>query len=159
MCHGRKTCLVRVGGKLVKRLTRTRRTRWRRQLRVQVIDYWSGCRDFILSITGTLMPVFNPDRPWATWYGKRRWKKRSAWQLKTHPLCIMCLNKGFVIAARVADHIEKHNGDVAKFWSGPLQSLCAECHSSSKRQIEDKGFVNDIGADGWPIDPNHSVYK
>src|SRR3954454_5451540 len=102
----------------------------------------------VRTYSGTcLMPVYIPERPWATWYGKRRWKKRSARQLQQHPLCVMCLNKGLVIPARVADHIKKHNGDPQMFWLGALQSLCAECLSSSKRELEAKGFVNDIGSD------------
>jgi len=100
-----------------------------------------------------------PERPWAKWYGLQRWRNRARLQLKQHPLCAMCLEHGAVIPANVADHIVPHHGDEKLFWFGKLQSLCASCHSSSKQQLENKGFVNDIGIDGWPSDENHPANR
>jgi 5-methylcytosine-specific restriction enzyme A len=58
-----------------------------------------------------------------------------------------------------SDHVEPHHGDVNKFWLGPFQSLCKGCHESTKRMVETRGFRPDIGLDGWPLDPNHPVYR
>jgi hypothetical protein len=40
-----------------------------------------------------------------------------------------------------------------------FQSLCKGCHESTKRMVETRGFRPDIGLDGWPLDPNHPVYR
>ncbi len=91
------------------------------------------------------------------WYSNRRWARRARLQLKLEPLCRMCLADGVVAPAEVADHVVPHKGDAALFWRGELQSLCKAHHDSSKAQIEAKGFVDDIGADGWPVDRSHPV--
>jgi len=71
----------------------------------------------------------------------------------------MCLAEGRIVAARIADHVEPRRGDPIKFWTGRLQSLCAHCHESRKKRSEHRGYDNTIGADGWPIDPRHPVYR
>jgi 5-methylcytosine-specific restriction endonuclease McrA len=39
----------------------------------------------------------------------------------------------------VADHRKPHNGDASLFWDeANLQTLCAECHSSTKQAEEIK---------------------
>lgn len=43
--------------------------------------------------------------------------------------------------ATVADHIEPHRDDYAKFWFGALQSLCAACHDIKKQRQEARGVV------------------
>jgi 5-methylcytosine-specific restriction enzyme A len=96
---------------------------------------------------------------WEKWYHLRRWEKRSAQQLREQPLCCMCLAKGIVNAASVADHIIPHKGDYQLFWFGKLQSLCPQHHSGAKRQLEQRGYVFDIGADGWPTDSKHPVHQ
>jgi len=106
-----------------------------------------------------LMATPTLERPWLRWYGLQRWRNRAKWQLKQHPLCVMCLEKNIVMAANAADHIEPHRGDQKKFWFGKLQSLCPEHHASSKQQLENKGFVNDIGLDGFPVDENHPFHR
>jgi len=63
------------------------------------------------------------------------------------------------MAANTADHIEPHRGDPAKFWFGKLQSLCPTHHSGSKAQLESKGYTNDIGDDGFPVDKSHPFNK
>lgn len=67
----------------------------------------------------------------------------------------MCEEHGVVTLADVADHVVPHHGDEQLFWFGELQSLCYSHHNSTKQQIENKGYVNDIGVDGWPVDSNH----
>jgi 5-methylcytosine-specific restriction enzyme A len=81
------------------------------------------------------------------------WQKRRAAQLKREPLCAYCLRAGKTVTATVADHITPHRGDPELF-KGPLQSLCATCHSSAKAREEGRG-VPRVGCDaeGWPTPP------
>ena len=52
----------------------------------------------------------------------------------------------------IADHIEPHKGDEAKFWNNRLQALCKRCHDSDKQSEERTGRkVVYYGADGWPL--------
>ena len=67
----------------------------------------------------------------------------------------MCLADGVVAPATIADHIVPQHGDVRAFWLGALQSLCDAHHKSTKAQLERKGYVEEIRADGWPVDPLH----
>ena len=92
---------------------------------------------------------------WHAWYGTQRWKRRRARQLAEHPLCASCLQDGRVVAASVADHLERHAGDYQAFWFGPLQSLCASCHSGRKQQAERVGYHYGCDVNGHPLDPNH----
>jgi len=101
------------------------------------------------------MPRPTDTRPWRHWYDLVRWKKRQQHQLRLQPCCVMCLDEGIVTAAQAVDHIVPHKGDYQLFWFGRLQSLCFAHHNSSKKQLEHKGYVNDIGLDGFPIDANH----
>ena len=80
-------------------------------------------------------------------------------QLRVEPLCAWCLREGRVTAARVADHIEPHHGDINKFWLNPLQSLGVPCHSGRKQRLERDGYLPDVGSDGLPLDPRHPVYR
>ena len=98
-------------------------------------------------------------RGWRDWYQLNLWRNRRAHQIATHPLCAMCLERGIVARATVADHVEEHNGDWTKFRLGALQSLCATCHNSRKRLVVDNGFDKEIGVDGWPVDRRHPVYR
>ena len=98
------------------------------------------------------------DRGHRDWYQLERWRVRSRYQLAVEPLCAMCLADGKTTPATIADHIEPHRGDWNAFLLGKLQSLCRSCHDGGKRQIERKGFRDDIGPDGMPLDPNHPVY-
>lgn len=84
-----------------------------------------------------------------------RWQKRRAAQLRDEPLCRICRALGRVTAATIADHITPHRGDPELF-EGPLQSLCAPCHSSIK-QAQEKGGGRFRGCDehGRPLDPAH----
>ena len=96
---------------------------------------------------------------WGKWYSTERWARIRRHQLREHPLCALCLERGVVEPATICDHIEPHRGDVNKFWLGPFQSLCKPCHDSAKRYVELRGYCSDIGADGWPVDPHHPVYN
>jgi 5-methylcytosine-specific restriction enzyme A len=61
--------------------------------------------------------------------------------------------------AEICDHVEPHRSDANKFWLGPFMSLCKHYPDSTKRFVEVHGFRPDIGLDGWPLDPNHPVYR
>jgi 5-methylcytosine-specific restriction enzyme A len=93
------------------------------------------------------------------WYDQYRWTKRSRQQLREHPLCKKCLDRGWVAPAEVADHVVPHKGDYQSFWFGDLQSLCRNCHESVKKQEEGRGYSTEIGIDGWPTDPAHPANK
>ena len=64
-----------------------------------------------------------------------------------------------VVPAVAVDHVKPHKNDPVIFWFGELQSLCASHHNRSKKQLETRGYVNDIGPDGWPLDRNHPVHR
>jgi|SRR5215468_2783670 len=93
------------------------------------------------------------------WYSRANWLKRRAYQLRLEPLCAMCKAEGKITAATTVDHVEPHRGDINKFRLGALQSLCAHCHSSTKAIVEKRGYDPAIGADGWPTDPRHPIYR
>lgn len=97
--------------------------------------------------------------PYQHLYGSQRWRNRSKHQLREHPLCAYCLEKGKIIAATVSDHVQPHHGDEVLFWFGELQSLCYQCHNSAKAAQEKRGYSTQIGEDGWPIDRNHPANK
>jgi 5-methylcytosine-specific restriction endonuclease McrA len=67
-----------------------------------------------------------------------RWQQRRKAQLAEEPLCRYCKRQGRIVPATVADHITPHRGDPVLF-EGPLQSLCASCHSSAKAKEEQGG--------------------
>lgn len=57
------------------------------------------------------------------------WAERRTDQLIREPFCRECAKRGLRVPATDADHIEPHRGDVVKFMTGLLQSLCHSCHS------------------------------
>lgn len=69
-------------------------------------------------------------------YGLKRWRDIRDDQLAREPFCRMCRARGEFVEATVCDHVEAHNGDVEKFWSGPFQSLCLPDHNSVKQAEE-----------------------
>jgi 5-methylcytosine-specific restriction endonuclease McrA len=97
------------------------------------------------------------------WYSKQQWVRRRAHQLRHHPLCAMCLARGTLTPATVADHVVPHKGDSQQFWFGKLQSLCKHCHDGTKHSIEDRerryGYRPGYGSDGWPVDSRHPCYR
>ena len=105
------------------------------------------------------MGVLGEPTKWDKWYSTARWARIRRHQLREHPFCAFCLERGIVTPAEICDHVEAHRGDVGKFWLGPFQSLCKRCHDSTKRFVETRGFRPDIGVDGWPLDPGHPVYS
>jgi 5-methylcytosine-specific restriction endonuclease McrA len=58
----------------------------------------------------------------------------------------------------VVHHIEAHKGDHDKFFDlDNLQAVCWSCHSGVIQSEEKLGYSTEIGADGWPVDPNHPI--
>ena len=95
---------------------------------------------------------------WDSWYDLSVWRKRSRNQLREHPFCAICEAHGEISVAVVCDHIEPHRGNWTLFRLGRLQSLCALCHNSAKRFVENRGFDNRIDVTGTPTDPRHPFY-
>lgn len=96
---------------------------------------------------------------WQHFYSTPFWVRRRELQMLHHPLCKMCLERGVVTAATVADHVVPHRGDWNLFRLGELQSLCAPCHNSFKKFIEARGYSFEVGDDGWPTDPDHPANR
>jgi hypothetical protein len=96
---------------------------------------------------------------WKKYYDTGFWQNRRKIQLKAHPRCAFCAAKGLVVPARVVDHVEPHNGDWTKFRTSELQSLCFDCHDKTKRNIDLRGYSDDINDDGWPTDPKHPANR
>jgi 5-methylcytosine-specific restriction protein A len=71
----------------------------------------------------------------------------------------MCMARGVVTAANVVDHAERHHGDWTAFWTGPLQSLCENCHNADKQFEEQHGYRRDVGPDGLPLDKRHPIWR
>lgn len=93
--------------------------------------------------------------PWRKWYALKRWRTFRADWLRRHPWCAICLSFKRSRPANVVDHVIPHRGDPLKFWGGPFQSLCAECHDNVKAAEEARGYSRVPDADGWPADPAH----
>jgi 5-methylcytosine-specific restriction protein A len=92
------------------------------------------------------------DRPWRHLYKTARWLQRRKEQLAAQPLCEWCDKRGLLVEATIAHHDEPHKGDLQKFWTGKLTSLCKPCHDIDAQIIERGGKPRqDTGADGWPI--------
>ena len=86
-------------------------------------------------------------------YDTALWKQLRLHQLAHEPLCRFCLQVEDVTEATVVDHVRPHKGSIELF-SDPanLQSLCAPCHDTHKRRIEQGKDIVRFGPDGWPVD-------
>ena len=96
---------------------------------------------------------------WHKWYGRSSWLKRQRHQLRLQPLCQMCLPLAASCPQLASITSSPIAGDYTKFRLGQLQSLCASCHNSTKKIIEQRGYDPAIGADGMPLDPRHPIYR
>lgn len=87
------------------------------------------------------------------------WRRRlQPAQLAKQPACEICLSfdPDTPAPATVVDHIIPHKGDLTLFLDPEnLQSSCKPCHDQLKRQVELNGYHSMMGADGFPLDPNH----
>lgn len=56
----------------------------------------------------------------------------------------------------VVDHVVPHRGDLGLFLDpANLQTLCPDDHDQNKQRLETRGYSEERGEDGWPIDPLH----
>ena len=61
---------------------------------------------------------------------------------------------------RYGDHIVPHRGNATLFWDVEnWQSLCTAHHSETKQGLEQRGYDNRVGTDGWPTDQNHPSHN
>ena len=96
----------------------------------------------------------------AGFYSTAGWQALRGQQLRLEPTCRLCRQAGRVTPATVADHVEPHRGDRARFFdSNNLMSLCATCHNAIKQQTEKRGLgpgtLKGSGLDGLPLDGTH----
>lgn len=111
-------------------------------------------------------------RPWRRLYKLKAWKDLRLAHLSKEPLCRSCLKRGFANDGSltsagdrqsdprrcflVVDHVIPHKGDANLFFDpGNLQTLCPDDHDRHKQREEAKGYSEERGPDGWPIDPRH----
>lgn len=88
------------------------------------------------------------------------WKRLRERHLYNEPLCRFCQKAGRIVPAEAVDHIKPHRGDKTLFHDpNNLQSLCAVHHSASKQLEEKRGYSNEIGLDGRPVDENHPANR
>lgn len=60
----------------------------------------------------------------------------------------------------VVHHKTPHKGDVDLFYApGNVEAVCKEYHDKQLQQEEALGYNPEIGADGWPIDPDNPASK
>ena len=92
--------------------------------------------------------------------GTQLWKNRRAHQLQIEPLCRLCLDRGDVTPATVADHIEPHKGNYNAFVLGPAEEpLCAPAMMVCNRASNAEATRRAIGVDGYPVDRAHPFYR
>lgn len=92
----------------------------------------------------------------AGYYSLLAWRVLRERQLAMRPLCAFCAAAGRATPATVADHVEPHRGDRAKFFDpSNLQSLCKTCHDAIKQTYEKSGHLKGSGLDGLPLDATH----
>lgn len=85
-----------------------------------------------------------------------RWGTIRARHLKREPLCRMCMAK-VPSRPRIAtevDHIVPLSAGGTDA-DDNLQSLCSECHNLKTKADMGHSIPQEIGADGFPTDPNN----
>lgn len=82
--------------------------------------------------------------PWRAWYNSKRWReKRIAIFTRDLFTCQMrgCARLEGDTSQLACDHIKRHRGDEALFWSDAnLQTLCKPCHDRLKQIEERRGY-------------------
>ena len=95
--------------------------------------------------------------------GKRYGPLHEKWRkliLARDPRCVLCEKMGVLSPATVADHIVPIEiAPERQYDMSNGQGLCAPCHNSVKQAEEKRGYANDVGGDGWPVDPRHPANR
>ncbi|MEL6507251.1 MAG: HNH endonuclease [Pseudomonadota bacterium] len=122
------------------------------------------------------MSKYTSRKPHKHLYNKTAWKRLAKAQKLREPLCRFCLERGVIndgsldmTGARqsdprrrflVADHIKPHRGNLDLFLDPEnLQTLCADHHDTTKQRLERRGYSEQRGPDGWPVDPEHPANR
>ena len=93
-------------------------------------------------------------------YKTKQWREGRLAFLTEHPICAHCQRRDRLTPATVVDHIKDHKGNETLFFEQDnWQPLCKPCHDSDKRIEDSRGYMPDIGADGFPIDPRHPACR
>lgn len=93
---------------------------------------------------------------WRAWYQTPAWAAIKAHRKAKEPYCRKCAAVGLKTPVDIIDHVEPHRGRRELFFRFEnTQSLCKQCHDSTKQQSEVLGYSTEIGPDGLPIDPRH----
>jgi hypothetical protein len=92
-------------------------------------------------------------------YHTARWLRARRRFLAAHPLCVLCEQAGFVVAAVVVDHVHGHRRAnwLRSFWDeSRWQPLCLACHNA-KTAAEVAEWSRSAGTtaapqpqDAWP---------
>jgi 5-methylcytosine-specific restriction protein A len=82
-------------------------------------------------------------------YGRQHVRLRTQ-LLKREPLCRLCLAKGRVTPATIADHIVPIAKGGAIHDIENMQPLCAPCHQDKSNADKGHRVKPRIGVDGWP---------
>lgn len=96
----------------------------------------------------------------AKWpYSTQRWQRLRRMKLREDPLCELCLKTGWPEPATTVDHlvaVSKGGDPFPPLYA--LLSLCASCHNTKTRVIEQLGkkfLVRGCDVHGHPLDPDH----
>ena len=104
-------------------------------------------------------------------YNAARWARtRRAVFARDGYLCqcgcgMLCTGKHPAPNSPECDHIElalrivSQHGVDAFYDLDRLQTLSKGCHDRWKSQIEAKGYSDEVGPDGWPVDQKHPVNR
>lgn len=94
------------------------------------------------------------------WYKGKEWQAIRRRRFAVEPHCRFCAASGQISRAASCDHIKPHRGDRSLFFDfNNTQSLCRRCHDSTKQKQERRGYSDEIGSDGLPVDPMHPFNK
>ena len=80
-------------------------------------------------------------------YGAR-WQRYRKSYLRTHPLCVECMQERKIVPSMVVDHIKPHHGDDVLFWARENhQALCKKCHDRKTAKLDGRwgGGIKSLG--------------
>src|SRR5690349_11179799 len=82
-------------------------------------------------------------------YKSARWQRFAKWfwRQECNSWCVGCGADlmGVEGKERAIDHRTPHRGDLAAFWAGPFDPMCASCHGK-KAASERQGKIGDTGS-------------